>query len=296
MLFRPVVSLLVLFVLTTSCGAAVGGATQATDEIESVEQVPVTEEIVSDVPVPSPEAPHIPDSAEHAEEIRATDGLLTLYDFEEGSGTDVLDSVGGHHLSIADLDAIDWVDGGLSLVSPTTVSNREAPKDLIDAITASGELSVEVWFETADLEQDGPARIVTISSNTELRNLTIGQGVHGGSGNFIDVRLRTTETDLNGTPSLAGPDGMLGTDLSHVVLVRRVDGTTALYVDGELQVTSSMGGDLSNWDEGYRLVLGNEATEDRPWIGVLHMVAIYDRALVDTEIVENFEVGPRSST
>ena len=36
-----------------------------------------------------------------------------------------------------------------------------------------------------------------------------------------------------------------------------------------------MGGDFSNWDAGYRLALGNELTENRPWLGTLYWVAIF---------------------
>ena len=52
-----------------------------------------------------------------------------------------------------------------------------------------------------------------------------------------------------------------------------------LYVDGASVATGEVGGEVSNWDQGLRLALGNELTEDRPWLGELHRVAIYARAL-----------------
>ncbi|MBN2092021.1 VanZ family protein, partial [candidate division KSB1 bacterium] len=43
---------------------------------------------------------------------------------------------------------------------------------------------------------------------------------------------------------------------------------------------------LSNWNENFHLLLGNEATEDRPWAGTFYKVAIYDHMLTETEILQ----------
>ncbi len=223
---------------------------------------------------------------------RLTDGVLTLYEFDEGSGDQVADSAAGYDLTVADPAAVEWTNGGLRLRESTTLANPGTPAALIDAVVASGEITVEAWIETNDLEQNGPARIVSISGDTQNRNLTLGQGVHGGTGNFMDFRLRTTDTDDNGTPSLASPDGVLRTDLTHLVASRSADGTTRLYFDGALESTGTAAGDLSNWDSSYRLLLGNEATGDRPWIGTLHLVAVYDHALSDADVAANFSAGP----
>lgn len=47
----------------------------------------------------------------------------------------------------------------------------------------------------------------------------------------------------------------------------------------------------ANWDDGYRLLLGNETTGDRPWVGTLHLVARYERALIEAEVTQNFNAG-----
>ncbi len=43
---------------------------------------------------------------------------------------------------------------------------------------------------------------------------------------------------------------------------------------------------LANWNENFHLILGNEATGDRPWAGTFYKVAIYDRMLTETEILQ----------
>jgi glycopeptide antibiotics resistance protein len=46
-----------------------------------------------------------------------------------------------------------------------------------------------------------------------------------------------------------------------------------------------------NWDEDYHLLIGNEATLDRPWQGQVFRVAVFDRALGDAEIQARYQCG-----
>lgn len=46
------------------------------------------------------------------------------------------------------------------------------------------------------------------------------------------------------------------------------------------------------WSSAFHLQLGNEGTGDRPWLGRIHLVALYDRALSPEEIARNFRLGP----
>ena len=225
-----------------------------------------------------------------------TDGLQVLYTFEEGNGTTVHDvsGVGAPlDLHVSDGTAISWVPGGLAINSGTLVASVEAATKVIDAARASNEISIEAWVEPANTTQDGPARIVTLSGGPHNRNFTLGQGLWGSQPSALyDVRLRTTTTSDNGRPSLTTPDGSLTTELTHVVYTRDASGVARIYVDNVERVSGTVGGDFSNWDEGFRLALANELTEDRPWLGEFHLVAIYNRALSQAEVSQNFEAGP----
>ncbi len=79
--------------------------------------------------------------------------------------------------------------------------------------------------------------------------------------------------------------------LTHVAYTRSSEGKTTLYVDGVSVATGAVGGDVSNWDTGLRLALANELTEDRPWLGELHRVAVYARALDAGEISRYAKAG-----
>ena len=45
------------------------------------------------------------------------------------------------------------------------------------------------------------------------------------------------------------------------------------------------------WDISYRLGLANELSKGRPWLGTIHLVAVYGRDLSATEVQNNFKAG-----
>ena len=227
---------------------------------------------------------------------RVTDGLQALYTFNEGQGTVVRDvsGVSGLDLTISDPENVSWIPGGLSIVSATIVGSAEPATALIEAVRRSNAITVEAWIKSSEINQTGPARIVTISADQLNRNVTLGQGMANDQPNLYNVRLRTTATDENGQPALSTPPGAVSLALTHVVYTRDSDGAARIYVDGELAVGGSVAGDLSNWSSDYRLALGNELTEDRPWLGEYFLVAVYNRALSQEEVRQNFQTGPEA--
>jgi hypothetical protein len=103
-----------------------------------------------------------------------------------------------------------------------------------------------------------------------------------------------TGKDSKANPHLWTNDNFLTTDLIH--LVHTYDSNTELlYVNGVPQpVSIGSTGNYSNWDDNDVFNLGNEGTSDRPWYGKIHLVAVYDRALIQEEIEQNFEAGPNN--
>lgn len=53
---------------------------------------------------------------------------------------------------------------------------------------------------------------------------------------------------------------------------------------------------FSLWNPRFDFQIGNEATFDRPWLGRIHLVALYNRALPADEITGNFRRGPAATT
>ena len=220
---------------------------------------------------------------------RTAEGLIGLYDFSEGNGRIIHDRSGSSDpvdLLIETPDSVRWSEETMTIVSSASIVSPKSAKRFVDAIRKSNALTIEAWITPASTEQRGPARIVSLSSNPSSRNFTLGQDQ-----DFYDVRLRSTGTDENGNPSTAGPAKSLEPELTHVVYARDSSGTAIIFINGKQVVSRKVGGDFSNWDMGHRLSLANEVTRDRPWLGQFHFVAVYDRALSEGEVQQNYAAG-----
>lgn len=209
-------------------------------------------------------------------------GLMALYQFDAIDGDAIPNRSGssvGVDLKLHDRGAIEATESGLTVYSSTRIDSGDAAKELTRALKRSKAFTVEAWVTPANDTQDGPARIVTLSSGSSQRNFTLGQ-----EGNRFDARVRAADRDNNGLPSISSAAGTARPELTHLVLTKQAGGQVRLYVDGRQEGSHDVGGDLSNWDEGFRLGVVNETSGDRPWQGTLHLVAIYDRALSAKEI------------
>jgi hypothetical protein len=69
-----------------------------------------------------------------------------------------------------------------------------------------------------------------------------------------------------------------------------------MYLDGAEVAAGTTGGSLENWTTGFPLAVGNEISGDRPWLGSVHLVAMYDRALAPADVMQNFAAGPNPTS
>jgi len=110
--------------------------------------------------------------------------------------------------------------------SPLRSSDSMAP--LTQALQRTGQMTLTLWMKTDDLNQSGPARIVTVSSNPDERNFTLAQDGHS-----LVLRVRTRQAGPNGSricPS-AG-EALRDLDWHHVAAVFN-RGFGGLYLDGK---------------------------------------------------------------
>lgn len=222
---------------------------------------------------------------------RVRDDLAVLYTFDEGAGSTIFDESGVGsplNLGIPSGANVTWNNGSLSLNAATLIASAGAASKISNAVISSNAITIEAWITPINTTQNGPARIVTLSSGSNARNFTLGQDV----GPTYDVRLRTTTTGANGaSPSLWTPNGTVETNLQHVVYTRDAAGLAKIYVDGEAVSSGTIGGNLSNWDTSFALALGREFGNTRPWRGSYHLMAIYGDALSASEVQQNFAAG-----
>ncbi len=221
---------------------------------------------------------------------RTKDGLLALYLFDEGKGNIITDDSGIEppiHLRITDPTKILWTkdENAVEITGNSMIVSEGNIEKILNNLKGRKELSIEVWFAPNNLNQTGPARIVSMSVDPTQRNFTLGQ-----INDDIAFRLRTTKTDQNGIPELDTQKHILKQSPTH--LVATYDGNIKrLYVNGNLHSEiQQITGDFSNWNN-YPLVIGNELTGDRPWLGKLYLVGIYNRQLNPDEVQKNYQAG-----
>ena len=184
---------------------------------------------------------------------------------------------------------VHWIgtSNGIEFPEKGQVLSPSSTENLCGRLLAGTGFSLEVWAAAQNDVQSGPARIVSYSLNPNRRNFTLGQ-----SKDRLVMRLRTTETDLNGvTPHLEVDNVFDSPEPRHIVVTYDFS-DQSVYINGKIRVRKEIpGGRFSNWDPSYHLVLGNEVTGDRPWRGKIFFVAIYNRVLGKEEIRQNYLVG-----
>ena len=220
---------------------------------------------------------------------RSGDGLVALYDFRLVKGRIIKDSSGVGKpldLKIENPKNVRRTKGTLEVHGKTLISSNNPAAKIFNAVRRSGEITIEAWVRPANVKQDGPARMVTLSGGSSERNFTLGQ-----EGDKVDVRLRTTKTSGNGIPSLNSPSRSLANKLTHVVYTRNRVGRARLFINGKSRAEKRMAGSMANWNGKYRLALANELSKDRPWLGTFHLVAIYGRDLSAREVARHFNAG-----
>jgi hypothetical protein len=131
---------------------------------------------------------------------------IVLYNFRQGQGDAIKDVSDGSkplNLKISDASAVKWLSsGGLRVNASTLISSNVPASKVIKAVRKSHEMTIEAWVKCANINQTGPARIVTVSGDPSQRNFTLGQ-----KDGAYEMRFRTTSTSSNGEPALSTPGG-----------------------------------------------------------------------------------------
>jgi hypothetical protein len=233
----------------------------------------------------------IPDGTVASGGNRYEAAQIALYEFKTGSGTTAFDTSGVEPaINLEFSGDVEWFGGwGVTINDGKLQGSTTASAKLHEMILATGEYSIEAWVIPANVTQE-EARIVSYSAGLDARNFTLQQTLYN-----YDFLQRTSEADANGNPQLSTPadDEVLQATLQHVVVTYSpVDGRS-IYVNGErIQVQDPVApGTLTDWDDTFALVLGNEVSSDRLWQGTLRLVAIHNRVLTPEQVFQNFDVG-----
>ena len=233
---------------------------------------------------------------------RVTDGLLVLYDFSVASGDVVEDLSGLEPLMPLTVQPVggspSWGAEGLVFDGGGIAAPEGSSSKVRLGLQATNTMSVEAWVTPSEPTQEGPARIVTLSLDSTERSFTLGHGGTNvnpdtmlGFGESYVARLQTTDTmGTNGTPALL-TESLIVLQPMHVVVTHDEESELAIWVDGALVASETRTGAFDEWSTEHILAVGNEITLERPYVGTVHLVAVYDRALSNSEIQQNLEAG-----
>ncbi len=234
------------------------------------------------------------DSSTGAPAVRVSEGLLVLYLFDEGADAVVHDQGGvGIPLNLTlQGEGHVWAPDGLAFTDNAIARTLEPATKVIDACMATNEITIEAWVTPQMGAMTGPARIVTLSPDVAQRNVTLAQGLIQDPVAQYVGRIRTSDAtgSNNGVPQLETPP-LASPVLTHVAYSRSAEGFDRIYVDGAIEVEGVRTGDFSNWMLTTPLACGNELELNRPWLGTMHLAAVYERALSPDEVLQNFAAG-----
>ena len=217
---------------------------------------------------------------------------IAKYEFQTGSGYTAYDTSGIDPAADLTISGnVLWAGGwGINVgAGGKAQASTSSSAKLYNMIQATGEFSVEAWVAPALVAVDN-SYMVTYSGGDTTRNFTLGQ-----TNQDYDFILRSSNSDLNGMPQLKTPDAalLLQASLQHVVLTYDPINGRQIYVNGvNANVPDPQkGGTISNWDNTFALVLGNEVSGDRSWQGLIKFVAIHNRAMSAAQVLQNFNAG-----
>ena len=217
--------------------------------------------------------------------------VVGMWEFKTGQGAVAYDTSGVEPALNLNLSGdISWFGGwGIEIKGGKAQGSTSTSKKLHDMIKATGEYSVEAWIVPANVTQED-ARIITYSAGDMARNFSLMQRLY-----TYEHYNRSSISDGNGDPRLAtnADDEDLQASLQHVVATYDPVEGRKIYVNGAYteDMDSAGGGTLNDWDDTFAFVIGNEASNDGQWQGIVRLVAIHNRTMTAEQVAQNFEAG-----
>jgi len=155
-------------------------------------------------------------------------------------------------------------DGRLIFSGPGIVRTDEGPSWLL-GLDETKRFQLVLVARTDEPVQSGPARLFSISENAAARNLTVGQ-----DGADLILRFRRPGSTINGTPAYRVP-GVFSAPDWHAIVVEAGPGRLRLLVDGKVHADEVLASaPFDDWRDDFPVMLGNEITYGRDWIGQIH--------------------------
>ncbi|HEX9972641.1 MAG TPA: VanZ family protein [bacterium] len=119
-------------------------------------------------------------------------------------------------------------NNGFNFKNNIFLKSQAPASDLAELLKGTNQITLAGWIKPENLHQVGPARIISLSKDTDHRNFTLAQ-----SGAMLNFRVRTPLTGLNGSEVELLTNQVLTVDEPQFVVATFHRGESKLYVNGE---------------------------------------------------------------
>jgi len=179
------------------------------------------------------------DFSEKNRQMMKNAGCIALYDFSVNSGQEIFNEKISDNITLRlKGDNYDRVPGGIKLSGKSVLKSMLPARDIIKELKSTNQFSVEAWIKTSDLNQQGPARILTISDGPDNRNFTLAQ-----KGKGIHFRVSTFLAGKNGSRINLRAKNVINDTLIHHIVATFNHGVEKIAVDGKF-VSQRVYGDM----------------------------------------------------
>jgi len=226
---------------------------------------------------------------------RVNDNLQVFYNFADETDHIITDKSGvdqpvdlciSHPLNTKRLTG-----QGLRVVDGTVIFSEENPERLMNSLSGSDGITLEAWIEPNELNQLVPATILAMSD----ANLDIVYSIEQlGNPESFDYACKintATDSAQNEDPELKTTYGFSTELLHHVVYTWDRSSEEAIYVNGKKIQSGTRSGVIPSFNGDYQLTLANDPQGSKSWNGTYYLVAIYDIALNEEEVLKNYDAG-----
>jgi hypothetical protein len=217
-----------------------------------------------------------------------TSGLISVWEFDETSGTIANDAAGSNHGTI---------HGALINQSGIISTAYQFDNDYVSIPNTSGqfatgdELTISIWINVANSSVSSDAAICLDATSTGSYKYLIY--IAGGTtSDYVSLYIRTASGVATANYSVA--DGTLFNGSWHHLtgVYKRSDSTQRLklYLDGNLSA-SSLGYNEPIQSTTNPLVFGKWGSSTGGFYGKIDQTAVWDRALTASEVSELYNSG-----
>lgn len=149
--------------------------------------------------------------------------------------------------------------------------------------TTTADFTLEAWIKTAASSATG--------TQAYQGNGIIWSDVGGAAADFVLAILNNRLSFFDGgiENSVNGTRVLNDNQWHHIVAVRDGGGQSRIYVDGNLDGTIQAG--ISALTANPLISIGGNTLDNRYFNGLIDEVAIYNRLLTDSEVLQHYQVG-----